>query len=84
MTHTTEKPIELSKNAILLSSPKGGLVADLFGGSGSTLIACEQAERVCCIMDIDPRYCQVILDRWQAYTGQKAVKVSDKNVGKQA
>lgn len=82
MTHTTEKPVELPKNAILLSSPKGGIIADLFGGSGSTLIACEQTERICFILEIDPRYCQVILDRWQTYTGKKAIKVPDRNVGK--
>lgn len=75
MTHTTEKPVELPKNAILLSSPKGGLIVDLFGGSGSTLIACEQTERSCYIMDIDPRYCQVILDRWESYTKKKPQKL---------
>jgi DNA modification methylase len=80
MTHTTEKPIELPKNAILLSSPKGGIIADLFGGSGSTLIACEQTERICYMMDIDARYCQVIIDRWESYTGQKAIMVSEQKV----
>jgi DNA modification methylase len=50
-------------------------VLDLFGGSGSTLIACEQLNRTCYMMEIDPKYCDVIIDRWEQFTGQKAVKL---------
>lgn len=77
MTHITEKPVELSRNAIVISSQKNSIVADFFGGSGSTLIACEQTERICYIMEIDPRYCQVIIDRWENYTRQKAEQILD-------
>ena len=50
-------------------------VLDLFGGSGSTLIACEQLDRTCYMMELDPKYCDVIIDRWQALTGERAVKL---------
>ena len=72
--HGTQKPTRLIHRAIRLSNSK--IVADYFGGSGSTLIACEQTGRVCYMMEIDPRYCQVIIDRWESYTGQKAVKLT--------
>jgi DNA modification methylase len=52
-----------------------GLVVDLFAGSGSTLIACEKTGRKCYAMELDPIYCDVIINRWQDYTGQKAQKV---------
>lgn len=52
------------------------IVVDCFGGSGSTLIACEQTGRRCFMMEIDPRYCQVIVDRWESYTRQKAEKLN--------
>lgn len=51
------------------------LVADVFGGSGTTLIACEEMERQCRMMELDPIYCQVIINRWEALTGKKAEKV---------
>lgn len=73
--HPTMKPIVLVENAILNSSEKNDLVLDLFGGSGSTLIACEQSERICCMMEIDPCYCDVIIARWEKYTGDKAVRL---------
>ena len=72
--HPTQKPVELVTRAILNSSRPNDIVADFFGGSGTTLIACEQNNRVCYIMEIDPRYCQVTINRWEKYTGQKANK----------
>jgi len=62
--------------ALLNSSRKNDVVYDGFGGSGTTLMGCEQTGRICYIMEIDPRYCQVIVDRWEAYTGEKAEKIN--------
>jgi DNA modification methylase len=73
MIHLTEKPVELAARAIQYSSRKGENVLDLFGGSGSTLIACEQLDRSAYLMEIDALYCDVILDRWQRLTGKEAV-----------
>lgn len=70
--HPTQKPIELPERAITNSSKKGQLVLDLFGGSGSTLIACEKTSRHACLMELDPRYCDVIVKRWQQFTGKTA------------
>lgn len=67
------KPIKLLAYLICNSSLEGALVLDPFGGSGSTLIACEQTKRRCCMVEIDPRYCDVIIDRWETFTGRKAV-----------
>lgn len=72
--HPTQKPVALPKRAILNSSNNPNIVLDLFGGSGSTLIACEETGRHCYMMEIDPRYCQVIVNRWEAYTNKKAEK----------
>lgn len=72
--HPTMKPVELIENAISNSSKREDVVLDLFGGSGSTLIACERLNRKCYMMEIDPIYCQVIIDRWEAYTNGKAKK----------
>jgi DNA modification methylase len=78
MIHLTEKPVELASRAILYSSPKrGDRVLDLFGGSGSTLVACEQAGRDALLMEIDPAYCDVIVDRWQRLTGARATLEGD-------
>lgn len=71
--HPTMKPIKLMARLIRNSSRPGDLVLDTFGGSGSTLIACEQLKRSCCMMELDPRYCDVIVDRWESFTGEKAV-----------
>lgn len=71
--HPTMKPIALVENAILNSTAEGDIVLDGFGGSGTTLIACEQLGRTCYMMEIDPKYVQVIIDRWEAMTGEKAV-----------
>jgi len=70
--HTTPKPLELIGEALRNSSRKGNIVLDLFGGSGSTLIACEQLDRTCYMMELDPRYIDVIIDRWEKLTGQTA------------
>ena len=71
--HPTMKPVELVAECLLNSSKKGDLVADIFGGSGTTLIACEQLGRKCVMMEKDPHYVDVIIDRWEKLTGRKAV-----------
>jgi DNA modification methylase len=72
MVHLTEKPVELAARAMSYSSRPGERVLDLFGGSGSTLIACEQQGRRALVMELDGPYCDVIVQRWQAFTGKKA------------
>jgi DNA modification methylase len=72
MVHLTEKPVELASRALLYSSRRGENVLDLFGGSGSTLIAAETSERRAFLMELDPLYCDVIVTRWQTVTGQAA------------
>lgn len=73
--HPTQKPIALCARA-LKNHKCAKHVLDLFGGSGSTLIACEQMGRTCYTMELDPKYVEVIINRWEALTGQKAVKVN--------
>lgn len=75
--HPTMKPIELCLKAINNSSLENQIVLDLFGGSGSTLIACEQVTRKCYMMEIDPIYCSVILERWENLTNKKAEKLEN-------
>jgi DNA modification methylase len=75
--HPTMKPIELIERALLNSSKAGDLVADFFGGSGSTLIACERRNRAARLMELDPRYADVICRRYQEYTGKQAVLDGD-------
>lgn len=75
--HPTMKPVELIENALLNSSAEGDIVMDLFGGSGSTLIACEKTGRVCRMMELSPRYVDVIVRRWQEFTGQEATLEED-------
>lgn len=70
--HPTMKPVVLPENAIKNSCPHGGNVVDLFGGSGSTLIACEKTNRKCFMMELDPHYCDVIISRFEKYSGKKA------------
>lgn len=70
--HPTMKPVELVVRAINNSSKKGNVILDLFGGSGTTLIAAEQTGRNARIMELDPKYCDVIIKRWENATGQKA------------
>jgi DNA modification methylase len=73
--HTTPKPVALVEKAISNSSKSGDIVIDLFGGSGSTLIAAEKIGRHSILMELDPKYCDVIIKRWEDFTGQKAVLV---------
>jgi len=75
MVHLTQKPIELAVRAIQYSSRPGENVLDLFGGSGSTLLGCEQAGRNAFLMELDPLYCDVIVNRWQDFTGLKAERI---------
>ena len=70
--HPTMKPVKLVARFIINSSREGDTVADIFGGSGTTLIACEQLHRHCRMMELDPHYVDVIIDRWEKFTGQKA------------
>ena len=74
--HATPKPIALCSRAIKSSSREGENVLDVFGGSGSTLIACEQLNRKCYMMELDPKYCDVIIKRWEKLTGKKAEKIN--------
>ena len=73
--HPTQKPVELSKMAIENVTNKNDIVLDFFGGSGSTLIGCEQTNRSCYMMELDEKYCDVIVKRWEDYTGQKAERI---------
>ena len=70
--HPTMKPVELVEQAISHASNVGGRVMDLFGGSGTTMIASEKVSRECRMMELDPKYCDVIVDRWQSFTGKTA------------
>ena len=71
--HPTMKPVELVEKALLDGSQINAVVLDLFGGSGTTLIACEKNNRLSRIMELDPKYCDVIVKRWENYTGKTAV-----------
>ena len=82
MVHLTEKPVELALRAIEYSSKKGENVLDLFGGSGSTLIAAEQTGRKAFLMELDPLYCDVIVQRWEQFTGGKAERKQKREVTK--
>src|ERR1700680_3965063 len=75
--HPTAKPVELVERALLNSSKSGDIVADLFGGSGSTLIGCERRGRKARLMEIDPKYADCIVRRYQEFTGKKAVLDGD-------
>jgi DNA modification methylase len=70
------KPIKLIARQVKNSSKIGEKVLDLFGGSGSTLITCEQLNRNCYMMEYDPHYVDVIINRWEQYTGEKAIKLN--------
>lgn len=74
--HPTQKPVAVPQHAIEKSSRNNQIVLDLFGGSGSTLIACEKTARHCRMMELDPKYCDVIIKRWQDFTGKEAVMES--------
>lgn len=78
MIHLTEKPVELATRAIQYSSRAGENVLDLFGGSGSTMIAAEQTGRKAFLMELDPLYCDVIVERFEKFTGKKAKRIAAK------
>jgi site-specific DNA-methyltransferase (adenine-specific) len=71
--HPTMKPVELMEYQILNNTKGSDIVLDLFGGSGSTMIAAEKTGRKSCLMELDPKYCDVIVQRWEEFTGKKAV-----------
>lgn len=75
--HPTMKPVRMCAALIRNSTQEGETVLDLFGGSGSTLMACEQLNRICNIMEYDPKYADVIIKRWEDFTGEKAVLIND-------
>lgn len=77
--HPTMKPVELICNALKNSTDENDCVLDLFGGSGSTLIACEQLNRKCYMMELDEHYCDVIITRWEKLTGKKAERIENAN-----
>jgi len=71
--HPTQKPVALAEEAIDKTTNNADIVLDLFGGSGSTLIAAEKSARKCYLMELDPKYCDTIIKRWQDFTGKEAV-----------
>jgi hypothetical protein len=73
--HPTQKPIRMLSEILQDFTNESEIVLDVFGGSGSTLIACEQLNRKCYMCELDPHYCSVILQRWENLTGQKAVRI---------
>jgi DNA modification methylase len=79
--HPTMKPVELVARAVTNSSRTGQVVLDLFGGSGSTLVAAEQTSRRAFLMEIDPLYCDVIVQRWEKFTGKKAERIAANTSG---
>jgi DNA modification methylase len=77
--HPTMKPVELVEKAVLDGSAINGIVLDLFGGSGTTIVVCEKHNRHSRIMELDPKYCDVIVKRWEDFTGKKAMLVNANN-----
>lgn len=75
--HPTMKPIPLFDYQIQNNTKRGDVVLDLFGGSGTTVIACEQNGRIAYVMELDPRYVDVIIDRWEKFTGKKAELITE-------
>jgi len=82
--HPTQKPVELIERAVGNSSKKGDIVVDCFGGSGSTMIACEKTGRHARLMELDPKYVDVIVRRWEEFTGKQATREADGAVLDQA
>lgn len=74
--HPTQKPVTLITDIINQWGKEKNRIVDLYGGSGTTLIACEQLNRKCFMMELDPHYCDVIIARWEKLTGSKAIKIS--------
>ena len=79
MIHLTEKPVELAVRAMQYSSRAGENALDLFGGSGSTLIAAEQTGRRAFLMELDPLYCDIIVARFEKFAGRKAERISHRS-----
>lgn len=77
--HPTQKPVALISRALRNSTVRGNRVLDLFAGSGTTLIACQQLGRPCFALELEPKYCDVIVSRWETYTGKKAQLMRGKN-----
>lgn len=75
--HPTMKPVRLIAKLIGNSSRERERVLDIFGGSGTTMIACEQLNRICYMMELDPHYADAIIERWEKFTGQKAVRIKE-------
>ncbi len=75
--HPTMKPLNIIGKFIKNSSKKNEVVMDLFGGSGSTLMACEKLGRKCRMMEFDPKYVDVIIERWEEMTGEKAERIGE-------
>lgn len=75
--HPTMKPTEIVSDKIKINSNVGGIVLDIFGGSGTTLAVCEQIDRICYTIELNPHYCDVIIKRWENLTGEKAVLLND-------
>lgn len=75
--HPTQKPIALIENLILNSSSNGDYIADIFGGAGSTLLACENTERNCIMIELDEKYCSTIINRWETITNKKAILLEE-------
>ena len=73
--HPTSKPLDLLAYPIRNSSQENSVVVDTFGGSGSTMMACESMNRICYMMELDPHYCDVIVARWEKMTGRAAIKI---------
>ena len=78
--HPTQKPVDLIEFAIQKTSNDQDVVLDFFGGSGSTLIACEKTKRLCFMMELDPKYCDVIVSRFCKYTGTSKVKLNGQEI----
>ena len=74
--HPTMKPVDLVANCMLDGTKEGDVVLDAFGGSGTTMVAAEQLGRRCCMMEVDPHYCDVIIARWEKLTGKEARKLN--------
>ena len=75
--HPTMKPVELVERAVVNSSRRGEIVLDAFGGSGSTLIACQKTGRQARVLEVEARYVDVMVRRWQEFTGEQAVRAGD-------
>jgi len=75
--HPTIKPVDLFAYLMLNNTKPGDFVLDSFGGSGTTMIAAEKHKRKACVMEYEPRYCDVIIKRWEDFAGRKAVLLND-------